>query len=55
MAQSTGPASRFAFLQGLSLIFLVLFVPLVLSNHAEGTALGILVFIVMFFSRVICC
>jgi hypothetical protein len=49
MAQSTGPASRFAFLQGLSLIFLVLFVPLVLSNHAEGTALGILVFIVMFF------
>ncbi len=49
MAQSAGQASRFGFLQGLSLLFLLLLVPLALSNHAEGAALGILVFLVVFF------
>ncbi len=49
MAQSIGQASRFAFLQGLSLLFLLLLVPLALSNHVESAALGILVFAVIFF------
>jgi hypothetical protein len=49
MAQSTGQASHSAFLQGLSLIFLLLLVPLLLSNHAEGAVLSILLFFVMFF------
>ena len=49
MAQSTGQASRFAFLQGSSLLFLLLVIPVVLSNHAGGAASGILVFVVIFF------
>jgi hypothetical protein len=49
MVQSIGQASRFAFLQGSSLIFLLLLVPIVLSNHPAGVVLGILVFVVIFF------
>jgi hypothetical protein len=49
MAQSIGQANRFAFLQGLSLSFLLLLVPLVLSNHPKSAALGILVFAIIFF------
>jgi len=49
MAQSIGQASRFEFLQGSSLIFLSLLVSLALSNHVEGAASGILVFVVPFF------
>jgi hypothetical protein len=48
MAQSIGQASRLAFLQGLSLLFLLL-VLVVFSNDLKGTASGILVFLVVFF------
>ena len=49
MAQSIAQASRFAFLQAISLLFLVLLVPLALSNHMGGAASGILIFLVVFF------
>jgi hypothetical protein len=49
MVQDLGQASRFASLRGSSLIVLVLLFPLVLSNHPEGVALGILVFLFTFF------
>jgi len=49
MAENKGQANRFAFLQGSLLIFLLLLVPLVLSNNPEGAVLGILVFVVVFF------
>ena len=49
MAQSTAQASRFGFLQGLSLLFLLLLVPVALSNHTGGAASGILIFLVIFF------
>ena len=49
MVQDLGQASRFASLRGLSLIVLVLLFPLVLSNHPEGMAFGILVFLFTFF------
>jgi hypothetical protein len=49
MAQSTGPASRFTFLQGSALIFLSLLVPIFSSNHPEGAALGILLLVALFF------
>jgi hypothetical protein len=49
MVQNISQASRFAFLQALSVIFLLLLVPLVLSNHPEGVILGILAFVVVFF------
>src|SRR5713226_7829796 len=48
MAQNIGQASRFTFLQGSLLIFLLLLVPIVLSNNPEGAVLGILVFAVIF-------
>jgi len=49
MLHNIGQASHFAFLQGSLLIFLLLLIPLVLSNHPEGATLGILVFVVIFF------
>lgn len=49
MVNNTNQASRFAFLQSSLLIFLLLLIPLVLSNHPEGAILGILLFLVIFF------
>jgi hypothetical protein len=49
MAQSIGQASRFGFFQGLSLLFLLVLVPVALSNHAGGAASGVLIFLVVFF------
>jgi hypothetical protein len=49
MSQNTVRANHFALLQVSSLIFLTLLVPLALSNHPAGTALGTLIFAVMFF------
>ena len=49
MGHNVAQASHFAFLQVSLLIFLLLAVPLVLSNHPIGAALGILVFAVLFF------
>ena len=49
MVQEIGQPSRFAFLQGSSLIFLLFLVPLVLSNHPGGAVLGVLFFFVIFF------
>jgi hypothetical protein len=49
MVQDIDQATRFAFLQGSLLIFLLLIVPVALSNHPAGAVLGILVFVVIFF------
>jgi hypothetical protein len=49
MSQNSVRASRFALLQVSSLIFLILLVPLALSNHPVGAALSILIFVVIFF------
>ena len=47
--QNISQPRRFAIFQASSLIFLFLLVPLVLSNNPEGSALGIVVFVVIFF------
>jgi hypothetical protein len=49
MVDKIGQASHFAFLQASLLAFLLLLIPVVLSNHPEGAILGILVFVVIFF------
>ena len=49
MVQNLGQANRFASFSGSSLTVLVLLVPLFLSNHPAGAALGILVFLFIFF------
>ena len=49
MVQDIDQASRFAFLQGSLLIFLLLLVPIVLSNNPTGAALGVLAIVVVFF------
>jgi len=49
MGHNISQAGHFAFLQLSLLIFLLLAVPLALSNHPVGAALGILVFVVVFF------
>ena len=49
MVRNIGQAGRFAPLQSLALIFLLLLVPIVLSNHPAGAILRILLFVVMFF------
>lgn len=51
MVQVIGQAGRFALLQSSSLFFLLLLlaVPLVLSNHAPGALLGMLLFALLFF------
>src|SRR6266851_3122218 len=48
MVDNIGQASHFASLQASLLIFLLLLIPLVLSNHPEGAVVGILVFAVVF-------
>jgi hypothetical protein len=49
MSQNTVRANRFALLQVSLLIVLTLLVPLSLSTHPAGAALGILIFAVIFF------
>jgi hypothetical protein len=49
MEHNTDQANHFAFLQSSLLIFLLLLIPLVLSNHPGGAALGVLVFVVIYF------
>jgi len=48
MVRNVGQAGGSAFLQGALLIFLLLAIPLVLSNHPEGAFFGILLFAVVF-------
>ncbi len=48
MVPYIGQTSHFARLQGLLLIFLLLLIPMALSNHPEGAVFGFLVFVVVF-------
>ena len=49
MLQKSGQASRFALLQGPLLIFLLLLLPVLFSNHPGGTLFGFLLLAVLFF------
>jgi len=49
MVDNIGQVNHFAFLQASLLAFVLLLIPVVLSNHPEGAILGILVFVVIFF------
>jgi len=55
MVRNVGQAGGSAFLQGALLIFLLLAIPLVLSNHPEGAFFGILLLQLYLFSPVTCC
>src|SRR5208282_5809677 len=48
MVHNIGQANYFAFLRSSLLIFLLLIIPVVLSNHPEGAVVGLLVLVVVF-------
>jgi hypothetical protein len=48
MVLNCDQATHFEFLQASLLAFLLLLIPIVLSNHPQGAALGILVLVVVF-------